>query len=41
MKAAPASCKGTTQVINADDPTIGLVNNPVKNETIPTETRKS
>lgn len=33
--------QGTTQVINADDPTVGLVNNPVKNETIPTETERA
>lgn len=33
--------QGTTQVINADDPTVGLVNNPVKNESLPSENEKA
>ncbi len=32
--------KGTAQVINADDPTMGLVNNPIKNENLPSESEK-
>jgi chemotaxis protein MotB len=33
--------QGTTQVINADDPTVGLVNNSIKNESIPSENEKA
>lgn len=32
--------QGTAQVIKADDPTLGLVNNPIKNDNLPSESEK-